>query len=198
MKRLFVAIELAAAAREAIAGEQRRLQRAAAGSGSAMKWVDPRHLHLTLAFLGEVAAAEAEALERAMQRPFTVPPFWLAFERVGVFPPAGPPRVLWLGVGEGAEALIAVQRQVAARVEAVGIPIERRPFQPHLTLARWRTSRPGDRRWVLALDRPDRVARLAVETVALIHSRLSPGGPSYTTLCRAPLVDPAPPPLQSS
>ena len=67
-----------------------------------------------------------------------------------------------------------------------GIALESRPFHPHLTLARWRTSRPSDRRRVEAADTHD-VARIEVRDVSLIRSRLSPAGPTYTVLSRGSL-----------
>ena len=54
--RLFVAIDLDAAARASIADEQRRLAACTAG-GTPVRWVKPDQLHLTLVFLGEVQEA---------------------------------------------------------------------------------------------------------------------------------------------
>jgi len=106
--------------------------------------------------------------------------FALTFERLGVFPSHGAPRVLWVGVGAGASQLADVQRFAAARIESAGITLERRRFDPHLTLARWRNSRPVDERRVLALDRRAVVAHLLVDHVTLYQSRLGPTGPHHT------------------
>jgi 2'-5' RNA ligase len=89
-----------------------------------------------------------------------------------------------------------VQRQVADRVARLGIPLERRPFHPHLTLGRWRVSREADRRRVLAAA-SNHVTRLDVDGVALIRSRLTQAGAAYTALCHTRLGDGADPPLQS-
>jgi RNA 2',3'-cyclic 3'-phosphodiesterase len=53
--RLFAAVDLAPATREAIAAEQRRLEAAFGPSGVSLKWVQPDNAHLTVAFLGDVA-----------------------------------------------------------------------------------------------------------------------------------------------
>ena len=185
--RLFIAIELDDGARHAIAAEQTRLKAALGDGRSALKWIRPEHMHLTLAFLGEVEDGLAQALDEAIGQPVQADRFAIVFGGLGVFPPGGAPRVLWLGLTAGARAVNAVQAEIAARVARLGIALERRPFHPHLTLARWRTSRPSDRRRVAAADSPHDIARIEIHEVSLIHSRLSPAGPAYVTLARGPL-----------
>jgi 2'-5' RNA ligase len=108
-----------------------------------------------------------------------------------VFPPRGAPRVLWLGVSAGRQAIVDLQQLVATRLAAAGVPPEGRAFHPHLTLARWRDRQAVSRRLLAALiergsDRT--VATVTVSAVTLLQSRLSPAGPSYTSLARAGLV----------
>src|SRR5258705_11003161 len=90
------------------------------------------------------------------------PPFRFELGGVGAFPPRGAPRALWIGVKSGAEHVIQVQSLLAGRLgrlEGVGIERERRPFIPHLTLARWRESRPSDRPRTSATS-PPTIARV--------------------------------------
>ena len=97
--RLFAAIDLNDEVRTAIAAEQKHI---AAEFGhadrSSLKWVQPAQMHLTLVFLGEIAAAAVPPIVDAVSASLKVAPFTVAFERLGVFPPHGAPRVLWLGV----------------------------------------------------------------------------------------------------
>jgi 2'-5' RNA ligase len=205
--RLFIAIDLDDDARQAIAAEQQRLKAALGDEQAALKWIRPEHMHLTLAFLGELDDRLAPSVAEAIARPVRSRRFEVVFGGLGVFPAGGAPRVLWLGLRTGAGEVCAVQREVAQRVHDLGIALEERPFHPHLTLARWRTSRPSDRRRVLSAGTPHEVARIEVHQVSLIHSRLSPSGPTYTSLSRG-LLSPEPksrerlgdcadPPLQS-
>jgi RNA 2',3'-cyclic 3'-phosphodiesterase len=197
--RLFVAIELNDAARAAIALEQKRLKIAFDVAGrSALKWVAPTHLHLTLAFLGEVKPPRADGVVEAMRRSVDVRPFSMVLGGLGVFPPHGVPRAMWLGLQGGAEAVIEVQRHVAERLGRLGIAMDARPFHPHLTLARWRSARNSDRQRILDADQEKPIARMEVEAIALIESRLSSAGPAYTALCHSRLGESAVPPLQSS
>jgi 2'-5' RNA ligase len=176
--------------RAAIALEQRRIGDALAGADwTPPRWVQPTHMHVTLAFLGEIAEARVSGIVDAISPDLAVAPFTAVFDRLGVFPARSGPRVLWLGIGEGAGRIVELQQQVVYRLERVGIVPEGRPFQPHLTLGRWRNARPRDgRRALEAAGLPDVVARLPVERVTLRESRLSSAGPTYTTLARATLT----------
>ena len=184
--RLFIAIDLDDA-RSAIADEQRRLKAALDDSRSAIKWVRPDHMHLTLVFLGEVPEARAPAIVEAIGQPVAQPPFDLEFGGIGVFPPRGAPNVLWVGAAAGEAGSIQLQRELADRVQRLGIALERRPFHPHLTLARWKTSRGADRARALAAGRDRPIATVHVDHATLYQSRLSPTGPTYTPLARATL-----------
>lgn len=185
--RLFVAIDLDPGARQAIASEQARLKKAL-GDRSSLKWVRDEQMHLTLVFLGEVTDDRAPQVVDSINQSIDEAPFDASLEGVGMFPPHGPPRVLWIGIGRGAEQLIAVQRELSARVRHLGIELEDRAFHPHLTLARWRESRPVDRSRVAdAAKATGTIARVHVDHATLYRSRLSPSGSSYTPLARATL-----------
>ena len=185
--RLFVAIDLDAAARQAIADEQKRLMRAFGRTDRSLRWIQPDQMHLTLVFIGNVEDPRAEKIVDTMRADIAVPPFTIAFGGTGVFPPHGAPSVLWLGVSRGTLEAVELQRTVADRLEKVGVARERRPYHPHLTLARWRTSRPSDRQRVVEAGRDADVARVEVGAVVLYRSHLSPAGPTYAVLTSASL-----------
>jgi len=182
--RQFLAIELDARTRAALADLQASLKRSCPG----WRWIDPAGVHLTLRFLGEV---DAETDERAR-------PLWRraagrgrAFRceagGVGVFPPRERPRVLWVGVHERGDAgvLGGLAADLEADARSLGFPPETRRFRPHLTVARARK----DERPV----RPDGVddlslAEFPVDAVTLFRSRLGPGGARYDVLEAFPLA----------
>jgi RNA 2',3'-cyclic 3'-phosphodiesterase len=183
--RLFIATDLDDTARREIAAYQWQLGRA--GRRGSQRWTKPEQMHVTLAFIGEADEVLTAKLTVAMMKPLSQASFDVAFERVGVFPPHGAPRVLWLGVGAGADGMIALQREVAARLEPLGVALERRTFHPHLTLARWRESRAGDRRAIDNLPDPGVVARVRIDHATLYRSQTLPSGSVYTPLARARL-----------
>jgi RNA 2',3'-cyclic 3'-phosphodiesterase len=186
--RLFAAVELSDDARAAIAAEQQRIATALGEVARSLRFVRAGHMHLTLAFIGEIAEVRAGSIVEVMSADIAQAPFQLVFGGVGVFPPGGAPRVLWLGVAQGLQEVIELGALVARRLVSVGVAVEPRPFRPHLTLARWRErSRAGRPRLP---ESTDGVARLDVEAVMLYHSRLSPEGPSYTALASARLICP--------
>jgi 2'-5' RNA ligase len=150
--------------------------------------VSPRALHLTLVFLGEVDDATAARVVERMRPPLALRPFALGLGRAGLFPPAGRPRVLWLAVTEGAEALGAVRSAVEARLEGIPFPRDDRPFSPHLTLGRFREGGTPDERRAVA-ETPIAASKPAiVECVTLYQSRLTPRGPEYTALAATRLA----------
>jgi 2'-5' RNA ligase len=189
--RLFVAIDLDEAVRQAVARAQQQLARRIDRDRS-LKWVNPAHLHLTLVFLGDVGGTAAPPIIEALSAPLDVTAFSAVFRGFGLFPHRGAPRVLWLGVAEGADRIAELQRRVAMRFERLGVELDRRPFHAHLTLARWRPSKASphgaDVGRALAAGPDLPVAKVDVDHVTLYESRLSPAGPTYTALARATLT----------
>jgi 2'-5' RNA ligase len=66
--RLFVAVDLSAEARQAIAAEQQRIAAALDDRRTSLKWVRPEHMHLTLVFLGSVDDVRVPAVVDAVGR----------------------------------------------------------------------------------------------------------------------------------
>ena len=183
---MFVAIELDDRIKAGLTSVAAKAKQAA--KEGALKFVNPEQAHLTLVFLGEVASPQSDRISAAMQQPIDgVPPFHMTFGGLGIFPPRGAPRVLWLGVSEGEREVIALQRLVAGRLEALGVQPEGRPFHPHLTIGRWRQSRPSDRPSLAGDTRTASTAGMTVDRVTLYESRLSSKGPTHTALAHAPL-----------
>lgn len=182
--RLFAAVDLSEQTRAAIGAVQRTIVSKLGSHG--LKIVRPEHLHLTLVFAGDVTDAQGTALIEMMSADVPQEPFHVAFGGVGAFPPDGVPRILWLGLREGARETIELQQRVAARFEAVGVELDRRPFHPHLTLARWRVSRRADR--ARLPQTMGTVAAVEAGGVTLYQSRLSSSGPTYVLLAHAHLT----------
>jgi len=187
--RVFVAIDLGDEARAAVVDEQKSI--AGRVGGSAIRLVRPEHLHVTLAFVDKLADPLVSRLVTLFSETFSQPDFEMVFGGLGVFPANGAPRALWLGIARGAEETVSLQRLVAERLQQLGIEPERRPFRPHLTLARWRDSRPSDRPRGLIDERA--VATTHVKAVTTYQSRPTSAGPSYIVLAEALLRAGRPP-----
>jgi 2'-5' RNA ligase len=188
--RLFVAIEIDAAARLAIADAQSRLRRRFGGRSGDPRWVHPDLMHVTLVFIGEADEARAGAVMRALATPLECCPFTLELGGLGIFPERGAPRVLWLGARSGAADAAALQRLVVDRLRPVAaVADESRPYHPHVTLARWRGRAPRSARDLAAGDGGVRAA-VAVERAVLFASRQTAAGPAYTAMTYARLACP--------
>jgi 2'-5' RNA ligase len=188
--RLFTAIELTDTARVAIAGEQKRVVETLRGDGGRLRLVKPEQMHLTLVFIGEVDEARGAAIAKLMAGDIPAAPFRIGFGGIGAFPARGAPRALYLDVLEGRPAAIDLHAQVADRLAEADVALDQRPFHPHLTLGRWRESRPSDRPKASIFQGRAEVAVVDVVRVALLQSRLSSSGPAYTRLADARLVCP--------
>jgi 2'-5' RNA ligase len=149
-------------------------------------WVAAARIHLTLRFIGEVDAGTGERIVHALRDEIPMAPFTVEWGGLGAFPPRGAPRVLWVGVAAGAEALVAAEKQVSDRLAALGIAREARPYSPHLTLARVRE--PAGLKAATLFERVDAsLGETAVDAITLFQSHLSPKGPTYTALSKSRL-----------
>jgi 2'-5' RNA ligase len=92
----------------------------------------PEDLHVTLVFLGAVAA-QRQACVEATADAIRARPFELSVDRFGFWPR---PRILWCGPGETPDALGQLVRDLQKGLEGCGFQPERRPFAAHVTLAR--------------------------------------------------------------
>ncbi len=125
--RLFIALPLPDSARRQV-GDYIAALRAAGVRGS---FTRPENLHLTLAFLGE--QPDTAAAVRAMER-VSLPPFSFTLERTGAFR-SREGDTLYLAPGR-VGALPELAAALREALEEAGIPLEARPFVPHLTLGR--------------------------------------------------------------
>ncbi len=121
--------------------------------------MQPRNLHLTLAFIGEIDAAEATELARNCLDLEGDALDW-SVDCLGWFPHA---RVAWAG-GLVTETLAIEVARVRARLDELGTSYEHRPFVPHVTL--FRDVRQFDCSGPLAEPVPWRTVKIALFTAA--------------------------------
>jgi RNA 2',3'-cyclic 3'-phosphodiesterase len=187
--RLFVAVDLDDAVRAAVQRStvalRQRLERLR--TASRLGWVGPDRMHLTLVFLGEVSESIGGDIAARLASPVAVSPFSIRIGHVGMFPPSGRPRVLWLAVEDGLDELRRLHREVLNRLEGLEFAREARAFSPHLTLARFREPGTVAERQALADVELPSFGASRVDHVTLYQSRLSPKGPTYLPVRTTPL-----------
>ena len=123
------------------------------GGPGAPRWGDPARWHLTLLFLGAVPPALLPDLTAAVGTAVAgTLPATLRLAGAGRFGSRRRPAVCWAGLDGDVAVLTALAGRLAAAARGLGLPVEDRPFRPHLTLGRWPPRRPADG------DLPDRLA----------------------------------------
>lgn len=124
--RLFVALELPDEVRGRLSDLMLRIP--------GLRWVPPENYHLTLRFIGEVPAFQAEEVDLALEA-IRAKPFDLTLSGLGTFEKQG--RVQSLHVlAERTPALAHLQSKIETALQRAGLPPERKRFTPHVTLAR--------------------------------------------------------------
>ena len=183
--RLFVAADLPAELRARLAALQHDLR----GLRSEVRWVGPEAIHLTFAFLGEVAADRIAAVQGALGAAAdeAPAPFRLHATGVGAFPDRGPLRVVWVGIEGDRAAAARLRRVLEQHLASCGFVPEEREFRPHLTLGRIRQERGHGDRSLLERHRSVDLGEFPVDEMILFESRLGPRGARYEALARYPL-----------
>lgn len=147
-----------------------------------LRVVPADRLHVTLAFLGSQAEADAERIATAaFDAVAELPGAWLTPAAVRALPPQRP-RLFALELLDAGGHAGALQAAVAAALVKGGFyRSEQRPFWPHLTLARVK-------RGVRAKPLPERPIPLAdgfeANALTLYRSILRPQGSLYEPLAR--------------
>ncbi len=189
--RAFVALELPEQVKAYLASLQESLQATARRQrldlGRSLKWVAPEGIHLTLRFLGGVDVELLAPLRQAVETAGAgvIAPH-LQLVSLGAFPSPRQPRVLWAGLAGDIAIVETLQQRLTGELAKLGFVPEKRPFTPHLTLARVREQAgPQERRAVAALAATaPSVAELAfvAERLSLLKSELLPSGARYEAL----------------
>ena len=186
--RVFVAIEPTATILDELTKCIERLRES--WPQAPVRWVRPEQIHLTLRFLGHVAETHLRGLQDSIAEVAgRNSPLRLSLGRLGCFPNAQRPRVIWIGVRCKNGTLDALHSSLNESTSIHGDPPESRTFHPHLTLGRLQAGARLPRGWE---EKPAGIVvssweDWAVRQIALIQSRLGAGGSSYETLAKFPL-----------
>ncbi|RAI32472.1 RNA 2',3'-cyclic phosphodiesterase [Rhodoplanes serenus] len=180
MPRLFTALEIPPAVRDALA--------ALRGGLPGARWVEPESYHVTLRFLGDIddamardVAAELDGIDR--------PAFDLALDGLDAFG-GRKPRAVFAAVAPN-PALVELHAEHERLMRRIGLPAEGRKFSPHVTLARLRDATSRQVADYLALRGGFRAGPFRVERFVLMSSRASVGGGPYVVEADYPLASPA-------
>ena len=139
--RLFVAVNLNSAVKKQLLEIQARL-RSQCTRGN---FTRPENLHLTLAFLGETPEEKVPSLLKIIDKTINdaqtlaiALPFEISFTHTGCFSHSHK-ELWWVGADEnclGIRGLKAIHGDLINRFLDAGISVDKRSFNPHITLGR--------------------------------------------------------------
>jgi 2'-5' RNA ligase len=183
--RLFVALDLPDELRDGVVAWG-----AEELTDPALRPVAPESLHITLAFLGYRPEKEIERIA-AVVGECAGPAPWVELRDPEQRPPRGRARIYALpALSPGAEAL---QAGVSRGLEEAGFyEPEKRPFWPHVTVARVRPEARGSRRPAVVSEPPGKLPERLTEAqvcrrMTLYRSELKPTGARYVPLAQVEL-----------
>ena len=186
--RTFIAVSLSASI---LAGIE-KLMRTFQNDWGEVRWVEPKNLHVTLKFLGDISLNDLPQLIHAVtqcaRRTYS---FDLTFQGIGTFPNWESPKTIWIGCREGSEELIRLAETINEGLFSLGYPKEARRFSPHLTIGRCKKlvkKKPVQELMPVFDEQRDRLfGSCSVSEVQIFSSELTRQGPIYDELAAIPL-----------
>ena len=171
--RVFAGLPLPGAA----AGKVERWLESWKGTCSGLKMVKGELLHITLFFFGDMRDSEAADLSKVLDD--------IRSERISAtlgalsaFPPRGNPRVIYLELEQGGDAVRGLYGLFLSLVSSLGYREERRLFVPHITMARNK----GGSLVTLPEENPLKGVGFEIDRLILYESKLGQTGPAYYPL----------------
>ncbi len=181
--RTFIAIELPQEIKDKLSKLQALLKK----TGADVKWVEPKNIHLTLKFLGEIDEAKSTEITGIIEETAKdSKKFQVDLSSLGAFPKIEFPRVIWVAINKGDKEIKILAEKLEEKIEKLGIPREERTFSSHITIGRLKCPVNKDK-LVKTLREIGNYfesgnTEFDVSKITLLKSTLSSGGPTYEPL----------------
>ncbi|MBN2014586.1 MAG: RNA 2',3'-cyclic phosphodiesterase [Candidatus Altiarchaeota archaeon] len=176
MARAFIAVPCPEELRKGLIEIQDKIK----GFGK-MRLVEPENIHMTLKFLGEVDERRFGEITNALDSVSENQGFELSLKGVGVFPNKSYVRVIWVGVDNGQDTVMRIQKRIDDVLVSCGFNRDNR-FHPHFTLARVKSVDKSKLGKYLEDNSGLELGGFYVNGVDLMESLLSPKGPTYSVI----------------
>lgn len=170
--RLFIALPIP----ESVKAQLGELQQPVGG----VHWQSQSQMHLTLKFLGETGEDRAQKLTDHLTN-IEQPAFSLTINRLGTFPEAKQPRVLWAGIKKN-DSLTTLHEKVEQLCTSLGFDPKNRPFTPHITLARMKDVFTEDIVSFVNQHKEFQISDILIDRFVLYESRLDSDGATHHPL----------------
>lgn len=133
-------------------------------------------LHLTLAFIGDIPRAQIPQL-LLLAGEVSCPAFTLCLDMAALWERQ---HLIWAGPRQPPAELMDLAGQLSSRLQAAGVPVDRRVFKPHVTLIR-RCER-------AFAERDIEPVVWKVNSFVLVESLRESAGARYRVLARWPIA----------
>ncbi len=156
-----------------------------------VRWVNVDNIHLTVIFIGSISEDNLAGMDRVVKDVCrNYGPFDISLSGTGVFSSRRNPRVLWIGLAGDIERMSFFRNTLQESLKPFGIKVEKRRFNPHLTIGRFRKGAKSgvhlDK--ILLRYRTLNSPVRSISELVLFKSDLKPGGAVYTKLNAWPLA----------
>lgn len=176
-RRIFVALLISPSLKKTITAWQK------AHANLPVRWIKTENLHVTIIppwWMDDPKPVLSLLKGLALERPGLLEGLTVTFDRVVFGPDPKKPRLIW-AVGETPPTVVELKKGLEKILRQ---PTEKRPFKPHLTLARFREKD-------FARFPPQKLNekirwQATVKSFALMESHLSPTGAAYKKLALFP------------
>jgi 2'-5' RNA ligase len=147
-----------------------------------LKLIEPKNIHITVRFLGNITANMVEKIHEEMKKVQFIP-FDAKIHGIGAFPNLRYPRVLWAGITQGADQLRSIFTQLEPGLRSLGFTPDFKGFSPHLTIARVKSGRNKAELSKCVTENVNyEFGIVRAQCLRLKRSDLTPKGPIYSTL----------------
>ncbi len=172
--RIFVAVEISK--KEVVDSIQEFQERIDINA----KPVEPRNLHFTLQFLGEVSEKITNEIIKSLKT-IEFSSFSVDLKGIGVFPRLKFPRVIWIGTDEdGGNMLVQLSKKVEKALEPLGF-FSDKSFKPHITIFRIK-NKIKDVTKKMESEKKANFGTHEISSIKLKKSELTSSGPIYSDL----------------
>lgn len=158
------------------------IQSSIQNSGAKLRIVNLKLLHMTLEFLGEISEKEIQKVKEILDS-ISFASFFLDVNAINVLPNEKYIRVVYCEINGDVDILKTIQRQLRAKLRDCGYKTDNRPFKPHLTIARVKSSQ-NRKELMLAINNLSNIkcGRQEINSIKLKQSILKSEGPEYSIL----------------
>ncbi len=194
-RRIFIAVNLPEDIKNRLLDFQKKWEylftRHSFSEGGPVRWTKKGSLHLTLVFIGYADEQEVYEICRLTKEiAKNYEPLNIFFEKILYGPPGKPPRMIWLK-GKQSEELSEIKNELEnAFVSLEGISsfrAERRPFSPHITLARIKMEQWHNLEVQPQIEQDFKVI-VPVASIDVMESDLKRDGAEYTIFESCPFI----------